>query len=147
MRSYIALTRKWADEHVVEILIEVSGGSSVFVNSAYVEHEWFARSHSALKTFSRQVHGGLYDLEAGGFGPEFGGGALHARFHYYRPNLLYISTHQEGEFVEFKRTWVAAEAKLFLRTEPGLVDSFIAGLPILERAEGERVILECIALQ
>jgi hypothetical protein len=142
----IVLTRKWSDDDIAELVVRVSDGVSSFVNSVYVSHGWATDCASALATFSRQVHGGIYDFKAGQFGPEYANGAFLARFHYYRPNLLYVSTFQQSEFHEFKRGEVAPEARLFLRTEPVLIDRFIDDLPSLERDDGEEVILECIGL-
>ena len=67
-------------------------------NSAYVSPDWFAETADALERFGRQVHGGLYDLDAGTPGPEFADGATVARFHWYRPTQLFISTQQESDF-------------------------------------------------
>jgi hypothetical protein len=73
--------------------------------------------------------GGLFKLQAGDGGPEYAGGSFRARFHYYKPTELLISVMQQGDYFSFKSSEVAAEAKMFLRTEPALLDRFIAALP------------------
>jgi hypothetical protein len=49
-----------------------------------------------------QIHGGPFDLEAGNEGPEYASGWFRARFHYYKPDQLRISTIQQGDFFSFK---------------------------------------------
>ena len=49
---------------------------------------WGAAAAGALRTFGGQIHGGLFDLDAGNEGPEYAGGWFRARFHYYKPNQL-----------------------------------------------------------
>ncbi len=128
MDHHIAIMHSRADDDVAELAFEVSDGRSQFVNSAYVGLDWFKEQAAALATFSRQMHGGLYDLKAGETGPEFAGGAFLARFHFHKPTALYISTFQQSEHVPFKRAEVAAEGRLFLRTEPGALDDFVRAL-------------------
>src|SRR5215212_6988839 len=107
MTSYLRVSTKWSDDDVLQLQIGVSDGDSTFVNSAYVALDWFAEVADALERFSRQVYGGLYDLTAGTRGPEFADGALVARFHWYKPTRLLISTWQEADYFSFKGTEVA----------------------------------------
>ena len=41
-------------------------------------------------------------FRAGGTGGEYAKGAFSARFHYYKPSELYVSTHQEAEYIPHK---------------------------------------------
>jgi hypothetical protein len=44
---------------------------SVFTNEAYASLDWGAAAAAALRTFGEQIHGGLFDLEAGKEGLEY----------------------------------------------------------------------------
>src|SRR5262245_35438487 len=121
MEPHITVTASPYDEDLLQAVFTVCDGSSQFINSTYIGHDWLERQSAALATFSRQVHGGIYTLEAGEGGPEYAGGAFKARFHYHKPTELFISTFQQSDYIEYKRTQVASEAKLYLRTEPGLL--------------------------
>ena len=104
MLPRISITRRWSDNDVAQLAFEVCDGTSVFVNEAYVSLDWGTTSATALRTFSRQIHGGLFNLETGEGGPEYASGAFRARFHWYKPNQLLISTRQQGDFFTFKRS-------------------------------------------
>src|SRR5688500_6269968 len=111
MLPRIAIIRRWSDEDVAQLAFEVCDGVSAFTNEAYVALDWGAVAATALRAFARQVHGGLFNLEAGDGGPEYASGAFRARFHYYNPNQLLISTQQQGEYFSFKGGEVAPTAK------------------------------------
>ena len=146
MPPRITITRTWSDADVAQLAFEVCDGISAFTNEAYVALDWGVVAAAALRTFAHQVHGGLFNLEAGDGGPEYASGAFRARFHYYKPTQLLISTRQQGEFFPFKGGEVAPTAKMFLRTEPALLDRFVASLPALDASEGRQAVLECISL-
>src|SRR5262245_61128145 len=110
MLPRIAITRKWSDNDLAQLTFEVCDGASVFTNEAYASLDWGAAAAAALRTFGRQIHGGIFDLEAGEEGPEYAGGSFRARFHYYTPNQLLISTIQQGDFFDFKRSQAAPTA-------------------------------------
>jgi hypothetical protein len=132
------------DEDVLELKIEVSDGTSVFANQVYVGYSQLTDAISQLDTFKDHVHGGLLDMRFGEFGPEFGGGAFHARFHFAKPGKLYITCKQQSEFRDFARKNVASEAMLFLETEPGLLDDFLEHLKALDAKKREDAHLEAI---
>ena len=146
MLPRVAITRRWSDQDVAQLSFEVCDGGSLFTNEAYVPLNWGAVASSALRAFGRQIHGGLFNLEAGEGGPEYASGSFRARFHWYNPNQLLISTRQQGDFFTFKGSQVAAGARLFLRTEPALLDRFIAALPGLDNTDGCEAVLECVPL-
>lgn len=146
MLSRIRITRKWSDNDVALLTIEVCDGVSAFTNEAYASLDWGAAAAGALRTFGRQIHGGLFDLEAGKEGPEYAGGSFRARFHYYKPNQLLISTMQQGDSLSFKGSTVAPTATMFLRTEPALLDTFIAALAALDASDGRQAVLQGVPL-
>jgi hypothetical protein len=119
----------------------------VFRNEAYASLDWGTAAAAALRAFGEQIHGGLFDLEAGKEGPEYASGWFRARLHYYKPNQLLISTIQHGEFFSFKDSRTAPTATMFLRTEPSLLDQFIAALPALDASDGGHAVLQCVLLQ
>jgi len=146
MLPRITVTRTWSDDDVSQLTFEVCDGVSVFTNEAYASLEWGATAAAALRTFGGQIRGGLFDLEAGDGGPEYASGSFRARFHYYKPNQLLISTIQQGDFFRFRGSQMAPMATMFLRTEPSLLDQFIAALPTLDAADGGQAVLQCVPL-
>ena len=54
-----------------KLTFEVCDGVSVFSNEAYASLDWGEAAATALRTFAEQIHGGLFDLEAGKEGPEY----------------------------------------------------------------------------
>jgi hypothetical protein len=146
MLPRITITRTWSDNDVAQLTFEVCDGVSVFTSEAYASLEWGATAAAALRTFGTQIHGGLFNLEAGDGGPEYASGSFRARFHYYKPNQLLVSTIQQGDFFGFKGSQVAPTATMFLRTEPSLLDQFIAALPALDASDGGQAVLQCVPL-
>lgn len=146
MLPRITITRTWSDNDVAQLTFEVCDGVSVFANEAYASLDWGATAAAALRTFGQQIHGGLFNLEAGEEGPEYASGSLRARFHYYKPNQLLISTIQQGDFFSFKGSQVAPTATMFLRTEPSLLDQFITALLALDASDGGQAVLQCVPL-
>jgi hypothetical protein len=126
MQPRISVKRTWSDADVVRLSLEVCDGTSRVVVEAYAGLDWGTASARSLKAFGEQIHGGIFDLEAGKDGREYAGGAFRARFHWFRPRALLISTLQQGDFFEFKGAKVSTEATMFLRTELGLLDQFVA---------------------
>ncbi len=107
MLPRVAIARTWSDDDVAQLAFEVCDGVSLFANEAYASLDWGAAAARALRTFARQIHGGLFNLEAGEGGPEYASGSFRARFHYFKPNQLLISTSQHGDFFAFKGSKVA----------------------------------------
>jgi hypothetical protein len=82
------------------------------------------------------VHGGIYDIAFGSFGPEYAGGAFHARLHFQPLGKILVTVRGESDFREFGMKTVASAATLFIWTEPVLLDNFISELKSL--ASGKR---------
>ncbi|MBM3494724.1 MAG: hypothetical protein FJX72_10485 [Armatimonadetes bacterium] len=144
MKSGIHISRLWSDEDVVELRILVSDGTSSFSNKVYVGHAALEDAVSSLHVFKDHVHGGLLDLRFGELGPEYASGAFHARFHFPVPGRLYVSCEQESEFVEFARKEVASRATMYVKSEPALLDRFIAELRRLAAGTAEEAYLEAV---
>ena len=131
MKPSIHLTKIWFDDDMIELQIDVSDGISSFSNKVYVGYPAFTDVIAKLDSFKHHVHGGLLDIRFGEFGPEWASGAFHARLHFPKPGRLYISSKQQSDFEDFSVAKVASEATLYLRTEPALLDNFIAELKSL----------------
>ena len=145
MTPGITFTRIWYDDDVVELAVKVRDDASSFTTNVYVGHQQLKNVVEELEGFRNQVHGGLYDLTLGSFGPEYANGAFHAKFHFRSPGRLFVSTRQESDFTEFAVGRVASEAKLYFVTEPILLDNFIAELRRLASESAEQATLECLA--
>jgi hypothetical protein len=144
MKPGIHISKVWADDDVVELRILVADGTSCFATKAYVGHAALEDAVSALNTFKDHVHGGLCDLRFGAFGPEYASGAFHARFHFAGPGRLFVSCDQESEFVHFAQKEVASRATMYVRSEPALLDRFIAELRAVSAGAGGDAYLEAV---
>jgi hypothetical protein len=144
MKPGIQISKVWADDDVVELRVSVSDGTSSFSNKVYVGHAALDDAVSSLHVFKDHVHGGLLDLRFGEFGPEYANGAFHARFHFSVPGRLFVSCKQEAEFVEFAKKEVANQATMYVKSEPALLDRFIAELRAVAAGRSEQAFLEAI---
>lgn len=98
MKPGIAISRKWFDEDVLHLTFQVCDGISLFSSEAYTELDWGTRAAKGLSEFARQIHGGLYNLEAGDGGPEYGSGAFRARFHWFKTAPAHDLNEPAGRF-------------------------------------------------
>jgi hypothetical protein len=146
MQPRIAISRKGLDDGILQLEFLVCDGVSTFVSESYSSGNWGVTAAAALRVFATQIYGGIYTLEAGAGGREYAGGAFRARFHYFKPTQLLISTRQQGDYFDFKRSEVAAQVAMFLRTEPALLDRFIGALPALDSEVAAQAVLECVPL-
>lgn len=144
MKPGIHISRLWSDDDVVELQILVSDGTSSFANKAYVGHAALADATASLQVFKNHVHGGLFDLRFGEFGPEYASGAFLARFHFSGPGRLFVSCEQESHFLEFANKEVASRATMFVKSEPALLDRFIAELCAVSAGTSNEAYLEAI---
>jgi hypothetical protein len=125
MKPSISFAKIWFDDDLVELKIQVSNGHSVFVNEVYVGHQQLADTVVDLDRFKNHVHGGIFDMAFGAFGPEYAHGAFHARLHFQQRGILFVTAKSQSDFVDFGKKNVASEATLYLRSEPALLDNFI----------------------
>lgn len=144
MKPEITFAKIWFDDDMVEFRIGVSDGKSLFVNEVYVGHEHLEDVIRALTIFKDQVYGGIYDLRFGEFGPEYASGAIHARFHFQERGIIHISIEMQTDYREFGKKTVASEAKLYVRTEPALLDSFIEDLSGVSKGKQNEAKLACV---
>ncbi|WP_199244415.1 hypothetical protein [Lysobacter panacisoli] len=116
---------------------------SSFHSTAYAGHARLGELVDQLRAFRDRIHGGISDFRVGEFGPEYANGAFHARLHFRSPGKLFISTHQQSEFSEFSVGEVASEAKMYLVSEPILLDHFISELGGVVSGSRADAFLEC----
>lgn len=88
-----------------------------------------------LETFKDHVHGGIYDLRFGEFGPEFGSGAFHARLHFQKLGRIFITAKAQSDFSDFGLKQVASEATLYLVSLPSQLDDFIRALRAVSKGQ------------
>jgi hypothetical protein len=144
MRRGITLVKIWSDADVIEARITTSDGSSSFTSEVYIGHPSLKEAVTDLTTFKEHVHGGLLDLRFGEFGPEYAGGAFHARLHFPKPGWLYVTCRQQSGFEDFTLTKVASEATLYLKTETALLDRFLEELRDVSIQKQDEAYLEAI---
>ena len=144
MKSGIRFIKERFDEDMVELRVETCDGNSLFINRIYVGHEYLRNVVAGLDVFKRRIYGGIFNLRLGEFGAEYASGALDARFQFRRLGKILVRVHAQSEFGHFEEKEFAAEATLYLVTEPDLLDKFIQGLHALSNATSERAELEAI---
>jgi hypothetical protein len=143
MQKGISISKIWSDDDLVELCIAVTDRASSFSNTVYLGHGQLVELAEQLRNFRDHIHGGIKDIRFGEFGPEYANGAFHARLHFRSPGKLYVSTHQQSEFTSFSVGEVASEAKMYLVSEPVLLDNFISELGALANGAREHALLEC----
>ena len=137
MEPHLTLSSVWYDDDLWELRIQVSDGHTRFVTQVYQAHDDRLQWVAQLTIFSRQVYGGLLDLQLGHFGPEYAAGAVHIRFHFLGQQKIHLSIHGQSDFYEFGQKKVASEAMLYFVVEPAQLDRFIAQLQSLKRTAGD----------
>ncbi len=144
LKSNIHIKKIWFDDDVIELKIEVSNGDSTFSNRVYVGPQKFEEVVKDLDSFKQDIHGGIYDITFGAFGPEYANGGFQARLHFHVPGKLNISTYQQSDYEEFSKNKVASEARLYLKSEPTLLDNFIIELRSISAGNSQEATFECI---
>lgn len=143
MKSEITIEKVWFDDDLTELKISVCNGKSLFTNKVYVGSHQISELVNALNIFKNHYYGGLKDISLGKFGREYANGAFSARLHFPKPGALYIATHQQSEYFEFKGQEEASEAKMYLKTEPALLDNFIQELKGVSNGISDVATLVC----
>lgn len=143
MNAGITFEKVWFDEDLVELQIVSCDSASTFTTKVYAAHDTIDELVAALNLFRLQVHGGLYDVRLGEFGPEYANGAFCARLHYQARGKIHISIRAQSEFNDFGNKNVASEATLYLVSEPALLDRWLSQLRELAAGERTEALLEC----
>jgi len=69
MKPGIRFAKEWADEDMVELRIEISDGISAFTNRIYVAHHLLREVVQGLRTFKKQIYGGIFNLRFANLAP------------------------------------------------------------------------------
>ena len=142
MKTGIYFKKVWFDDDLIELKIDSSDGQSLFSHKVYVGHQELDELIAGLNIFRDHVHGGLYNIQLGEFGPEYAKGAFHARLHFQQLSKIHITVKAQSEFEEFGIKKVASEATIYLISEPVLLDNFIAELRALRAGLRDEVKFE-----
>jgi hypothetical protein len=150
MNLGIRLEKVWFDNEVIELKIETSDGESLFSNNVYIGHEAISDLIADINVFKDGVYGGIYDIEFGGFGPEYANGAFHARLHFQDGRKIFITVKAQTEYFDFGKKGVAVknvanEATLYLVSESAFLDEFILELKEFSSSARNDVQLKAIA--
>jgi len=144
MKNEISIQKIWNDDDLIDVEITVCNGYSVFSDKVYTALDELGSLVKNLEVFRNHLYGELRDVVFGSFGREYANGAFSARLHFPKPSTLYISAYQQSEFFEFKGRQEASECKMYLSTEPVLLDNFIQELKSLDSGMSKVAKLECI---
>lgn len=144
MESGIYLENIWFDDNAIELKVTADDGKSRFSSNVYIGYKEMENLVKELNTFKNHIHGGIFDIELGAWGPEYANGAFHGRLHFYDRGKINISVSMQSDFFDFGSKNVASEAKLYLVSEPALLDNFINQLRLIDKETGNRAVLECL---
>lgn len=142
MTPGIRFMKLWSDEDMLDLKVEVCDGSSLFTTEIYVGHKHLADTVSELHKFKDHIHGGLYNLRFGEFGPEYASGALDVRMHFRARGKLLVRVSAESRFSRFEDRELASKATLHVVSELGLLDNFIFSLRMLSEGSVDEAELE-----
>ena len=92
MNFGLLIQKVWFDDHLTELSITISNGSSKFTNKVYIAKDDIKDLIDQLDGFKNDYYGGLIDILWGGFGHEYANGAFAPRLHFPKPSTLYLTT-------------------------------------------------------
>ncbi len=144
MKPNIHFTNIWADNDMIELDIKTTSEYSLFSTKVYVGFSQIEKISEELKIFKNHIHGGLYNLEFGMFGPEYASGAFSIRFHFQDRGILHLTVNTQTEYYSFGKKEIADEATMHLKTEPALLDKFINSFKSISYSVGNELELICI---
>jgi hypothetical protein len=143
MNPSLVITKIWEDDDMIEVTLAVSDGKSLFSTEIYVGHKLLEDTIGELDRFKTHVHGGLYDIEFGTFGPEFASGAARIRMHFHHMARICVSAFTESEFKDFSIKNVASRGEIYFYSEPALLDNFISELTSMSKHQSGSATLLC----
>ena len=126
---------------MIEVDLSICDGRSTFSTDIYVGFGDLKETVTDMERFKSHVHGGLYDLSWGAFGPEYASGAARIRFHFYHQARLCISSSVESGYFEFGLKKIAHSAEQYFYSEPALLDNFISELALLAQGVRDTAVL------
>lgn len=144
-KAEIRFLKVWADEDMVELHVDMSDGASTFHTKVYVGNHHLNQIVNEMDVFKTHIHGVIYDLRFGEFGPEFAYGAFHARLHFQARGHVYITAKAQSEYFDFGKKNVASESSIYMITHPGPLDDFIRGVRAISDGHTDEATLEAFA--
>jgi hypothetical protein len=144
MEPKIKFKNIWMDDDMFELEIVTFSESSSFRTKVYVGYPNIEKISEDLDIFKTHIHGGLYDMTFGEFGPEYGSGAFSIRFHFQQNGKLNLTIKIQTEYYSFGNKEIADEATMHLKTEPALFDNFISTIKSISKVVGNEIDLICI---
>jgi hypothetical protein len=114
----------------------------MFCNNIYIGCKQLEVLINELSQYRDHIPSEIYEIKLGEFGSEYSNGGFLARLHFKSPGTLFISTHQQSEFEEILNYKVISEAKMYIVTEPILLDNFILELKELNSGASKEATLE-----
>ena len=142
----IKFTAFWSDEDLIDLHVEICDGASLFATQVWVGHQQLRDTVAGLRTFKNQIHGGMFNLRFGEFGPEYASGALHVRLQFRKLAKILIQVSAQSGFTRFEEKELASEAKLYLVSEPALLDAFIDAFQTPSEGCPSEAMLEAFSL-
>ena len=94
----------------------------------YVGHGKLKEAVAGLERFRHEVHGGVFDLNFGIFGPKYASGALHLRLAFQARGHINMTMRVQTEFAALGAEEVASEATLHSTTVVCLLDDFVRAM-------------------
>lgn len=146
MMPGIKFTKLWSDEDMLNLQVEVCDRNSLFTTEIYVGHKHLADTVSGLHKFKDHIHGGLFNLRFGEFGPEYASGAVDVRMHFRTMGKLLVRVSAESRFSRFEDRELASKATLYVVSELGLLDNFILALRMLSEGSVDHAELKAFSL-
>ena len=140
MEPGIKFTANWSDEDLIDLHVEICDDVSLFSTTIWVRHQQFRDTVAGLHVFKHQINGGIFNLRFGEFGAEYASGALDVRLQWRKLAKILILVSAQSGFTRFEDRELASEAKLYLVSEPALLDAFIDAF----QAPGERSSTEAV---
>jgi hypothetical protein len=133
LKPRLKFIKLWSDEDIVTLRVEICDGASLFVTNIYAGHQRLRDTALELDQFKSQIDGSMFNLRFGEFGCEYASGAVDARFHFRSRGKLLITVAAESEFRKVQDREIASKARLFLVSEPALLDEFVQALSALSQ--------------
>ena len=121
----LGLTANRSDPDYLYMHVAASDENASISTYIYVGHSTLKGIAADLHRFKDEVHGGVYDLNFGIFGPKYASGALHARLAFQTMGLINVTIRLQSEFVLFGDINVASEARLYTTTWVSALDDFV----------------------
>jgi hypothetical protein len=145
MQPRLRFTQIGVSREPLRLKVEIGNGASVFSTEALISIQQLERIVSGLESFKVQIYGGLFNFQIGEFGCEYSGGALSARLQFKEHGKIFLQIFAQSPFRQFGTREFANEIRLYLLSEPALLDGFISNLSDLLAGDSHEAELELLS--